>query len=243
MAQKDTTMKPILSLVGNLQQQNSTNNQSEESTQNSNVKDSQTPSPLTDTAILFIWGKMTAIYGDQWISRRGQSYDVNGNISPTAKEWQTSLAGFTPQQIKAGFKAMDKKLDIWPPNLYQFKTYCLSLELEGVPSVDEVYAILAYNKNKEGSIKDRYQHPLVFYISQDSKFDMQTVRGESVKIAITAITSVYNRLILEGWPDWEPEHLIDHKLLEKKLTDDEKTMKLEQRKKGFASLRDQIRLR
>jgi hypothetical protein len=245
MKNKDTTMQPILQLVANLQQTKYNNKQKEHSETKNQTDDSITPQSLSNEGILFIWKKMTAIYGDQWVSRRGPSHDLNGTISSTAKEWSESLGVLTPQQIKSGFKAMDKNLDIWPPNLYQFKTYCLSSNLEGVPSVNEVYEILSYKNRKRGSVKDRYKHPLVFSISK--LVNMATVRdgygdGDK-KEAISAITSAYNRLIQEGWPDWEPEHLVNHKLLEQKPTEEEKAQKLDQRKKGFESLREQIRIR
>jgi hypothetical protein len=234
-------MQPILQLVANLQQTKYNNNPKEQSETKSNTDDLKTPQSLSNDGILFIWKKMTAIYGDQWVSRRGPSHDLNADILPTAKEWSESLGGLTPQQIKAGFKAMDKKLDIWPPNLYQFKTYCLSRELEGVPTVNEVYEILSYKNRKRGSVKDRYKHPLVFRISE--LVNMATVRDGFKTEVLPLITTVYDRLIQEGWPDWETEHLLNHKLLEQKPTEEEKAMKLEQRKKNFASLRDQIRLK
>jgi hypothetical protein len=179
---------------------------------------------------------MTAIYGDKWITPNGVSI-VDGELSATAKEWKFCLGGLTPQQIKTGFNLLVQKLEVWPPKVIEFRKLCLSSTLEGVPSVEEVYGILAYNKNKEGSIKDRYKHPLVFYISQDNDVDMQKVRGESKKIAINEITQVYNRLIQDGWPDWKPEHLLNPLLIEQKKADKD------QWNKNFASLRDQIRLK
>ena len=113
--------------------------------------------------------------------------------------------------------------------------------MEGVPTVEEVYQILSYKNRKRGSVKDRYQHPLVFRLSE--LVNMTTVRDGNPKEAMPLITSAYNRLIQEGWPDWEPEHLVNHKLLEQKPTPEEQAMKKEQGKKSFAKLREQIGFR
>jgi hypothetical protein len=205
-------------------------------TQESSEKSGRKKPVLSESAIVFIWEKMTVIYADQWVSRNGLLHE-NGKYTAAAQEWSETLAGLTNRQIKSGFDALRKNGEEWPPNVMKFKNLCLSGELEGIPSVDEVYSILAFNKNKEGSIKDRYKHPLVFYISQDDDVDMQKVRGDSRKVAIDSITTVYNRLLQEGWPDWKPEHLLNPLLIEQKKADKE------QWNKNFASLRDQIRLR
>jgi hypothetical protein len=162
---------------------------------------------------VFIWEKMAVIYADQWVSRNGLLHE-NGKYTASAQEWLETLAGLTNRQIKAGFDALRESGDEWPPNVMRFKNLCLSSNMEGVPSIDEVYKILAFNKYKEGSIKDRYKHPLVFRVSE--LVDMRTVRGCSVKIAINAIKPVYNRLLQEGWLDWKPEHLLNPNLIEHK---------------------------
>jgi Replication protein P len=177
---------------------------------------------------------MVVIYADQWVSRNGLLHE-NGKYTAAAQEWLETLAGLTNRQIKSGFDALRKNGEEWPPNAIRFRKLCLSSELEGVPSIDEVYNILAFNKNKEGSIKDRFKHPLVFRVSE--LVDIQTVRGYSLKIAINAITPVYNRVIKEGWPDWKPEHLLNPLLIEQKKAGKE------QWNKNFANLREQIRLR
>lgn len=173
---------------------------------------------LSLRAIDYIWTMMTKIYREKWSSdvRYGEHVDQAGNLSQTAKDWQKLLAGLTDQQIKTGINVTLKKAEAWPPDLMEFKKYCLSRELEGVPSVDEVYGILAYSKKKHGSIRFRYKHPLVFYISQDDKLDMQNVFGSSLKVAMELITPVYNRLIQDGWPDWKPEHLLNPNLIDHK---------------------------
>ena len=126
------------------------------------------------------------------------------------------MAGLTGKQIKSGFDALRKNGEEWPPNAIRFRKLCLSRELEGVPTVDEVYNILSTVSKRKGSIRFRYQHPLVFYISQDDKLDMQNVRGSSLKIAIGLIAPVYDRLMRDGWPDWKPEHLLNPNLIEHK---------------------------
>jgi hypothetical protein len=199
----------------------------------------QSTNGLSLRAIDYIWTMMTKIYREKWSADTcyGEHVDHDGNLSLTAKDWQQFLAGLTDQQIKTGINVTLKKAEAWPPNVMEFKKYCLSRELEGVPTINEVYSILAFNKNKEGSIKDRYKHPLVFYISQNNDVDMQKVRGDSRKVAIESITTVYNRFIQKGWPDWKPEHLLNPLLIEQKKAGKE------QWNKNFANLREQIRLR
>ena len=122
MTQKDETIKPILQLVANLQQSKFNNKQKELIGPEKNA----TQEPLSDDGVLFIWKKMTAIYGDQWLSRRGPSNNADGSISEMAKEWKSILAGLTAKQVKEGFNTLVKNLIVWPPNAIDFRKYCLS---------------------------------------------------------------------------------------------------------------------
>jgi len=176
---------------------------------------------------------MTVIYADQWLSRNGLLHE-NGKYTAAAKEWAETLAGLTARQIKSGFDALRKNGEEWPPNAIKFRKLCLSLELESLPTVNEVYNILAYNKNKQGSIKDRFEHPLVFSIA--NAVDLQKVRYESLKTAMQLITPVYDRLIKQGWPDWKPEHLLTPALIEKKPTEVNSNIA----RKSFAEMRKSL---
>jgi hypothetical protein len=73
---------------------------------------------------------MTKIYREKWSADAcyGEHVDEEGNLSPTAKDWQKFLAGLTDQQIKTGIHVMIKKAEAWPPNVMEFKTFCMSLD-------------------------------------------------------------------------------------------------------------------
>jgi hypothetical protein len=234
MAQKDETMKSILQLVKNsipTKERQQHNNDSE--TKNSE-SEATTPEPLTNIAVFFIWSQMSYIYGDKWIGISGTSVDDIGNLTPKALSWQKWLSGITSQQLKNAFKLLVLEGNQWPPTLPEFRKLCLSRNFEDIPTVDDVYKILAFNKGKEGSVKDRYQHPLVFRISE--LVDLSMVRGAIPKIAMPLITNVYDRLLKSGWPDWKPEHLFKPNLIENKPTEVNKQIG----RKSFSEIRKSL---
>jgi hypothetical protein len=160
---------------------------------------------------------MTYIYGDKWIGISGTSVDDNDELTPKALSWQKWLSGINNQQIKNAFKLLVLEGHEWPPTLPEFRKLCLSRNFEGIPTVYDVYGILLYSKDKQGSIKDRYKHPLAFSIG--NALDKNELRSiGSLKKAMDKITPYYDRFIENGWPDWEPEHLLNPPLLENKKT-------------------------
>jgi hypothetical protein len=152
---------------------------------------------------------MLSIYGHKWASHLGLADDGTGALTDAAKTWQKGLAGVTVEQIKHGFDVLIFKNHDWPPSLPEFRKLCLSRSAENIPSIDEVVSILVLVSSKKGSIAARYEHPLVFSISQ--QIDMHGLRSAKTVDAKRLVKPIYERLVNSGWDGW-PDHAHEDQL-------------------------------
>lgn len=159
-------------------------------------------SVLSDKAMAHLWKRMIAIYGHRWHAPLGPCVDGNGRLSESALTWQAGLSGLSLEQIKGGLEAMLRNADGWPPSLPEFRELCLK-STGGAPDLAEVVRLLANASSREGSLVDRYRHPLVLAIARE--VDMYALRTASTERAFRIVGPAYKRLVAEGWPGW-PEH-------------------------------------
>lgn len=153
---------------------------------------------------------MISIYGHKWTSNLGSvADDGNGFLSDAAKTWQNYLVGITTDKLKTGFDNMILRSHDWPPSLPEFRAMCLSRSSDKIPSLDEVIAILVTVSSKKGSIVDRYKHPMIFAISQET--DMHGLRIAKYVDVKRMIKPIYDDFISSGWTDF-PDHAYEDQL-------------------------------
>jgi hypothetical protein len=144
---------------------------------------------------------MSAIYGHRWVSAYGLHVDEAGQLSSAAETWALGLSGLSREQLQCGFEALLKAGLEWPPTLPEFRDMCAARA--DVPDLAKVVHLLANAASREGSLADRYRHPLVLAIAQ--AVDMYALRTASTERAFRVVAPVYKRLVAEGWPEW-PAH-------------------------------------
>jgi hypothetical protein len=150
---------------------------------------------------------MIAIYGHKWTSHLGDAVQEDGRLTDTARMWQTGLFGVGVEQIKLGlFRMIDKGMD-WPPTLPQFRALCVR-PAGNVPSLDDCVAWLSASFSLEGSLIERYKHPLVLAMAKHFAHDGYILRTASAAVFSKRIKPVYDAFILSGWEDW-PSHAGD----------------------------------
>jgi hypothetical protein len=161
-------------------------------------------SGLSSRLISRIWEKMAAIYGHRWVSAYGAHADETGQLSQAAETWAQGLAGLSREQLRRGFEALLRAGLEWPPTLPEFRDMCAAAA--DVPDLATVVRWLANAGSREGSLVDRYRHPLALAIAQT--VDMYALRTASTERAFRLVGPVYKRMVAEGWPGW-PEHAHD----------------------------------
>jgi hypothetical protein len=160
---------------------------------------------LNDKIIAHVWTRMTAIYGHKWVSPMGIAVDGMGILTDAAKTWQKGLSGVSVDGIRTAFSTLVTKNYDWPPSLPEFRKLCLGKG--DAPVLDEVVSMLVMVSSKQGSIAERYKHPLVFSIA--SRIDMHSLRTAKTIEARRMVKPVFEDLISSGWEDW-PAHAFDN---------------------------------
>jgi len=144
---------------------------------------------------------MSAIYGHRWVSAYGVHVDESGQLSGAAETWSQGLAGLSREQLQHGFDALLKARLEWPPTLPEFLDLCSAGA--DVPDLAAAVRMLANAASREGSLVDRYRHPLVLAVARE--VDMHALRTASTDRAFRIVGPVYKRMVADGWPEW-PEH-------------------------------------
>lgn len=108
--------------------------------------------------------------------------------------------------------------------------------METIPTLEVVLNVLLAVRDKPGSIKDRYQHPLIFSIANG--IDMYGLRTLRTVTALKLIQPVYERLLQQGYPDW-PDYAQTE---QKALPVAKKPPDLEKRKRQFAAMREKLQV-
>jgi hypothetical protein len=160
---------------------------------------------LSDRVISRIWEKMSAIYGHRWVSGYGLHVDESGQMSATAETWALGLFGLSREQLQRGFESLLKNGQEWPPTLPEFLDLCLRPG-DDVPTLEVAVRVLANASSREGSLADRYRHPLILALA--GEVDMHTLRRSTMDKALRMVAPVYKRLAASGWPGW-PEHAFE----------------------------------
>jgi len=163
------------------------------------------PRLLAENVVTRVWERMTAIYGHKWTAHIGAASTSSGDLTEAARTWQKGLAGVTTTQLGRGFSALIALGNDWPPSLPEFRALCLQAG-SAVPSLDETVRILANARSADGSLVDRYRHPLCLAIA--SGIDMSELRCASTSKAMAIVGPVYKRFLASGWAEW-PVHAHD----------------------------------
>jgi hypothetical protein len=157
---------------------------------------------LSDRAISRIWEKMSAIYGHRWVSSYGLHVDDSGNMTQAAETWRMGLEGLSREQLASGFNALLTAGMEWPPTLPEFRELCLQSGSD-TPSLDQVVQVLVTVSARQGSLVDRYRHPLCLALAIE--LDMYALRQASNDRALAMVRPSYKRLVAQGWEGW-PAH-------------------------------------
>lgn len=157
---------------------------------------------LSDKAISRIWEKMSAIYGHRWVSSYGLHVDDAGNMTQAAETWRLGLEGLSHEQLASGFSALLTAGMEWPPTLPEFRELCLQSGSDA-PLLEEVVQMLVTVSTRQGSLVDRYRHPLCLALARE--LDMYALRQASMERALAMVRPAYKRLVSEGWDGW-PSH-------------------------------------
>ena len=211
------TLNPALALVENLHSSikgcSPSQELKSENDGNATTNSASLAEKLSDKIICHAWQRMISIYGHKWSSHLGFADDGTGLLTDAAKTWQKGLSGVTLEQLKYGFDMLIFKNHDWPPSLPEFRKLCLSNVPSGIPSADEVLQVLVAVQGRTGTLASRYQHPLIFAISQSiNLFELRRARSLD---AMRMIKSAYEKLILSGWQDWPAHAHIEQKAIEK----------------------------
>lgn len=133
----------------------------------------------------------------------GNALDENSKLSSAAKVWQQGLKGMTLEQLGRGFEALATSDFFWPPSLPEFRALCVGRRGDNVPSLDQVVTSLTITSRKQGSLVERFYHPLCLAIAQ--RMDMHTLRTAKQSDAKREIKAVYSALLQDGWDDSWPD--------------------------------------
>ena len=70
--------------------------------------------------LLWLWERMTVLYGWKWTTQNGIPTDEQGRLSRTARTWLNSIQSLTESQIKQALNAILQDNNEWPPSLKDF---------------------------------------------------------------------------------------------------------------------------
>lgn len=149
---------------------------------------------------MHLWRRMISIFGHKWSSHYGVAVREDGELSESARMWQRGLAGLSVEQIKRGLDVMISGYYEWPPSLPKFRGLCLCPL--GVPSLADCVRLLSESFSRQGSLVDRYRHPLVLALAKQFSADGYVLRTANEAVVSKRIKSAYDALILSGWGDW-----------------------------------------
>jgi hypothetical protein len=140
--------------------------------------------------------------------------DADGLLTDAAITWQTGLAGITLDQVAIGLKRAIMSGDEWQPSLPKFIKLCV--QRDDVPCVQEVIKIIQKEPYKAGNVAERYIHPIVLAIVQNTRFSRDSFRNGSQEQCEKLINPIYDDLVVNGWNDFLPEHYETHVAIESK---------------------------
>lgn len=211
MEARQKAMKPFLELVENYHSSNKLSGtvRDSKSVSEENKASASSTEIFSDKVMTKIWVRMLAIYGHKWASHLGSAVDADGRLSEAARTWQQGLVGVSLENLKTAFDALVLETHEWPPSLPEFRRLCLSGISGDAPLLDEVVSILVMDKSHQGSLAERYQHPLVLAIAQTDGVDMFFLRTAKTAEARAYVRPVYEKLLGTGWAGW-PEHAFEN---------------------------------
>lgn len=161
-------------------------------------------SVLSAKTIRQLFQKMTFIYGHKWISIMGDPVDTSGELSVSAKTWQSGLTGITPQQLAKGMERATLSNSTWCPSLQEFRAMCF--KRDDVPCVQDIVKILINEPYTAGNVVERYQHSLAYAIARHKQFSVFSFRMSSEEKSEKMVSKIYDDLMVTGWDDFLPEH-------------------------------------
>jgi hypothetical protein len=166
--------------------------------------------------------------------------DDKTGLSDTAKIWKREFdkAGITRDMLSSGIDALGLKIadelknggNSWVPDVFEMCHLCRGNRQNLlVPSLDRVVSLLAFLGSRQGSIVDRYEHPIVFAVAQE--VDMHVLRLSKTADIRRMVKPVYEHLLAFGYPDFP-----DHAFEQPKALDHKRTQNFQDASVGFAAL-------
>jgi hypothetical protein len=147
---------------------------------------------------------MQGLYPTKWNAAMGEVSDGNGMLSVQARLWKRGLSNITTEQISRAVDHLTDNYSNYIPDLGEFKRLCLCRQ--DVLSINNVVHILANASSAQGSIVDRFKHPMVFAIAQSPDFDAHAFRTLSTQMCTAMVKPIYDSVAVKGWAEFLPEH-------------------------------------
>lgn len=142
---------------------------------------------------------MQALYPTKWNAAMGEMADASGNLSVQAKVWRRALEGVTGEQIRTAVDYLTDNYSSFIPDLGEFKKLCLKGTDKDVPSVEKIMNMVINASYAQGSIADRYKHPLAWAVAQHKDLDKHNLKTATTRQALAMITPVYQDILQSGW--------------------------------------------
>lgn len=117
------------------------------------------PQKIADSAIVRLFKNMAMSMGHKWTSQFGDAVNQDGQLTETAKHWESQLGDLTLDEIAKGLSAVPDQPSDWWPTVNGFKELCTgkSINKFGLDYVPEVYRTTAPHSRRldNDEAKDR----------------------------------------------------------------------------------------
>lgn len=201
---------------------------------------------LSDTKRLYesyvdrIYARLTAMYGRAFTSVQGNSAtDEDGKLTTIAETWYICIRDLNEAQLANGFKRLlDLRDDDYGMTAKKFRNLCL--QRDDVPTLQQVIDGLAQAPYRQGTVAQRFKHPLILAISLSNSFDSFAFNTMTHDQAKKHVSALYERFLKDGWEEFKPEHFETQIAIEKTLLPEELAA-LEEEKQRKAELAKQAR--
>jgi hypothetical protein len=174
---------------------------------NKNTSAESSSTPHTDDKsinIKWLWLAMQGIYPNKWNAAMGEVTGSDGKLSVQARTWQRGLSGVSNEQIATAIDRLTDNYNPFVPDLGEFRALCT--QRADVPTVEQIVQILANSVPRQGTVADRFQHPMALAVMQHASFDYHCFKTASTKVCIDMVKPVHADLMQSGWECFKPEH-------------------------------------
>jgi hypothetical protein len=169
----------------------------------------------SEAAIARIYERMSVMFGRTFTSVNGlKPVDEKGRLTISAETWLICLGDVSLNQISQGLNRLmqsPETYSTWGVSVMKFKELCL--QRNDAPTLTESLAILHETPRINGSIANRYKHPMTFAIVQNRAFSEFEFRYGSHAQREAMVKPIYEQLLKTGWDGFKPEHYEEVKAL------------------------------